>query len=232
MFVLLLVPFDATPHTHLKISSENLRFSPSSDWNNSTQMSSCPLYMYPYENKSLQNIDGEEWKEINGLNGYYAVSNFGRVKRIKASPERGKPIKIMAQSHPDRYLTLHLYVVNKSHYYLTHRVVALHFIENPNNFPDVNHKDGVKLNNHVSNLEWCTRGHNIRHSYRTGLQVAKRGEESGVSKLKDKDVIFIRTNRDLYSVEYFCKMYSISPNTVCHIIANFTWRHIKVHQKY
>lgn len=232
MFVMLTFAFNVSSlQSHIKISSESLWFLPSLDSNVNTRMSSCPIIMYPYQNKSLTAIDGEKWKEINGTDGFYSVSNFGRVKRSKLSPNRSKPIKILSPSHPERYLTVHLRQGDKHWYWLVHRLVAIHFIDNPNEDSYVNHKDGNKLNNHFSNLEWCTAGENIRHSFKMGLQVAKRGEEIGNSKLKNEDIVFMRKNRDEYTVEEFSEMFEVKHAAICQIIANYTWRHIKVHHK-
>lgn len=65
----------------------------------------------------------------------------------------------------------------KSKWIKLHRAVALTYIPNPENKPDVNHKDGDKENNHVDNLEWMTRKENIKHGYDTGLIVSKKGKE-------------------------------------------------------
>lgn len=67
------------------------------------------------------------------------------------------------------YLGVNLWDGQKSHRRYCHRLVAQSFLENPNNYPDVNHIDGDKLNNLVDNLEWCTRAHNMNHARDTGL---------------------------------------------------------------
>lgn len=105
----------------------------------------------------------EEWRDIKGFEGLYQVSNLGNVKRIKHGgckfgygyrtlPER------MVKQHPDYhgYKKVHLWKNNKDKPLFVHRLVAIAFIENPNNYPQINHKDEDKTNNCVSNLEWCT----------------------------------------------------------------------------
>ena len=65
---------------------------------------------------------------------------------------------------------------------LVHRLVAEAFIPNPNNYPVINHIDCKKTNNNVNNLEWCTQKHNVRESFKNGLQKAPKGKESTCSK--------------------------------------------------
>jgi len=67
------------------------------------------------------------------------------------------------------YQQVNVYKKGKQKTYLIHRLVALKYIPNPNNLPEVNHIDGDKLNNHYKNLEWCTRPANIQHGFDTGL---------------------------------------------------------------
>lgn len=73
-----------------------------------------------------------------------------------------------------------------------HRMIAEAFLPNLEGLPFINHKDGNKLNNDVSNLEWCTQKHNIQHAYATGLIVMGKGEKAGNVKLSDAEVIEVR----------------------------------------
>ena len=127
--------------------------------------------MNNFENKT------EIWKDIPGYEGIYQVSNEGRIKSIphciKANKHGGKRIaeerikNITIGWHG--YLWVSLCKNGKSKTYSVHRLVAITFIKNPNEFPAVNHIDGNKENNHVSNLEWCTNHENQMHASRNGL---------------------------------------------------------------
>lgn len=103
---------------------------------------------------------GEIWKQINGHPDYY-ISNLGRVYSFKRSGKILTPCI-------DRfgYCMLHLWEENKQHMVKVHRLVAEHFIPNPDNLSDVNHKDENKQNNKVENLEWCNRQYNLNHGTR------------------------------------------------------------------
>ena len=103
----------------------------------------------------------EEWKEV-GDGFDYSVSNSGRVRR-NGSP-RDKAVR-------DRmgYLTVDLYKNGKRSTKRVNRLVAGAFIPNPDNKPEVNHKDGNRHNNTVSNLEWATKLENVKHAWETGL---------------------------------------------------------------
>lgn len=99
----------------------------------------------------------EVWKDIAEFDGYYQVSNYGRVRRsdnhrIKASP-------LNAYGYPQ----VNLYKNGKAHLRRVHRLVAMAFIPNPNNLPMINHKDEVPTNNNVDNLEWCDAKYNVNY---------------------------------------------------------------------
>lgn len=104
----------------------------------------------------------EEWKEVNGYEGLYWISNLGRVKNSKGH--------ILKQSHSrdqffgeNPYLKVALWKNNRSKNFRVHRLVAEAFIGNPDGLPYVNHKDGNKTNNCVDNLEWCTPKYNSNY---------------------------------------------------------------------
>ena len=110
----------------------------------------------------------EIWKDISGYEGLYQVSNCGRVKSLNYN--HTKTGKVLCEKHhKSNYVTVVLCKngVNKNK--SIHTLVATAFIENPNNYPCVNHIDGNKRNNNVSNLEWCTHKQNIEHAIKTGL---------------------------------------------------------------
>lgn len=109
----------------------------------------------------------EIWKDIKEYEGLYQVSNLGKVKSLKRN-------KIITPKLIHSYFSVILY--NKKNYknFRIHRLVAQAFIPNPNNYPQVNHIDGNKLNNSVNNLEWCTQSHNMKEAYRIGLEKPKK----------------------------------------------------------
>lgn len=118
----------------------------------------------------------EIWKDIEGYEVLYSVSNLGRVKSmgIKHRHNYGryatKPVKMLSQRPNGRgYATVRLSRDTKARTFRTHRLVACAFLPNPNNYGLVNHIDGNKLNNKVSNLEWCSPKQNVEHAWRTGL---------------------------------------------------------------
>lgn len=95
----------------------------------------------------------EEWRDIPGYEGKYWVSSYGRIRN------KNKIMKPMICSNG--YLSACLWKNNVQKKVLLHRLVAIVFVPNPSNYPEVNHKDGVKTNNCATNLEWCTRRYNL-----------------------------------------------------------------------
>lgn len=112
----------------------------------------------------------EEWRDVIGYEGLFKISNLGRVKSFRVK-EEGKPIKTLI--HKSGYEVFCTRVGGrkngKSKVLRVHVLVAKAFIDNPENKPYVNHKDGVKNNNLPDNLEWVTNQENIKHAYDMGL---------------------------------------------------------------
>jgi hypothetical protein len=114
----------------------------------------------------------EEWKEINGFEDYL-ISNYGNVYSKKNN-------KLLQHKSNGVYKNISLSKNNKPNYKYIHRLVCDAFCENPHNKPMVNHKDGNKLNNHYSNLEWVTKGENQSHAFRTGLRIPSEKQRQSV----------------------------------------------------
>lgn len=109
----------------------------------------------------------EIFKDIEGYEGLYQISNMGSVKSLGNGNSNNSKEKILKPTKDKKgYLTVDLYKQGKRKIYKVHRLVAQKFIENPNNLPQVNHKDEDKTNNQVNNLEWCDCQYNINYGTR------------------------------------------------------------------
>ena len=116
-------------------------------------------------------MENEIWKDVKGYEGYYQVSNMGRVKsmRVLKTPKNGVKCRKNAflstkTSHDKQYVTVALCRDGEKKQTQVHRLVAEAFIPNPNNLPFVNHKDENPSNNRADNLEWCTMDYNFQYS--------------------------------------------------------------------
>lgn len=112
----------------------------------------------------------EVWKDIEGYEGKYQVSNLGNVRSFTRWG-KGKNLKPSASGNPGPYK--HVQLVGKGRGDVRscniHRLVAKAFVENPEGYPEINHKDGNTLNNVADNLEWCEHLHNMHHALDNGL---------------------------------------------------------------
>lgn len=134
----------------------------------------------------------EQWKNIEGYEGLYQVSNYGRVRSLDRYVKhskggqkllKGKEVKTRINKTTG-YIEVGLSKDGKQTYHTIHRLIARAFIPNPNNLPVINHIDGCKINNSIDNLEWCTQQYNIQHSFNTGL--SKNNMTQEISSLGNK----------------------------------------------
>ncbi|MBN2365735.1 MAG: NUMOD4 motif-containing HNH endonuclease [Calditrichaeota bacterium] len=175
----------------------------------------------------------EIWEQIQGF-GDYQISNHGRVKSFKYKTPR-----ILKQSpNAEGYMRIVLYKNKKAYTKKVHRLIAQAFISNPQNFPCINHKNGIKIDNRIVNLEWCTYKENHIHArkiglypitdrYRLNLSLAKRGEKSS-TKLKSIDVIKIRDDYAKGAANQFelVEKYLVGQDYISRIVNKKVWRHL------
>jgi len=124
----------------------------------------------------------EEWKDIEGYEGLYEVSDMGRIKSRKRNGE-GRILKPGIDRYGYEFAALSHF--KDAHIYHVARLVAIHFNGNPNDLPQVNHIDGNKRNNRHDNLEWCTLQQNKEHAMKMGLFKDKfpKGEQHHNNKI-------------------------------------------------
>lgn len=123
----------------------------------------------------------EEWKSVVGYEGLYEVSDYGNIRSVDRvvdkgrylSFRKGKPLK--QHTHKKGYKEVHLCKNGEEKILKVHRLVAFAFIPNPNNLPQINHKDENTANNCVSNLEWCDGSYNINYGERNKRIAEKVG---------------------------------------------------------
>lgn len=159
-------------------------------------------------------------KDIKGFEGRYTISNLGIV--------RSKLTGIIMKPNITKfgYARVNLRKAKNREYksYFIHRLVAIHFLANPNNLPEVNHIDCNRTNNIVTNLEWVSREDNIKHSFMYG-SASHKGLRNPNSKLNNFDIEAIKclhkTNR-FYNTQ-IAKMFKVSSSTIDDIVNNTTW---------
>jgi len=176
----------------------------------------------------------EEFRDIKDYEGLYQVSNFGRVKSLERMTWNGygwylcKEIILKPSDNGIGYFVVRLSKDGIEIGYLVHQLVANAFIPNPENKPEVNHKDGIKSNNFVWNLEWNTSKENCDHKINV-LGKNCNGEKQGNHKLKELQVIEIleKWATRKYTMLQLGNEYNVHRITIFDIIHNKTWKHIK-----
>ena len=163
----------------------------------------------------------EEWKDIQGYEGRYQVSNLGRIRSsYKGSWNILKPI-----DNGQGYKHIKLFKDGERKHYYIHRLVAQTFIDNPNNYTEVNHIDENKANNCMENLEWCDREYNLSYNLgrkrraesRKGKYVGKENcmyGKKGEAHPTSKKVKCITTGEIFGSVKEAANKYNIHPSNI------------------
>lgn len=153
----------------------------------------------------------EVWKKVKGFENY-EVSNYGNVKSLKYNK-----IRLLKQEKVKGYLRVSLSKENKVKRFQVHRLVAESFITNYLNKPCVNHINGIKIDNRVSNLEWATYSENEIHSYN---YLQKKNHNR---KLKDEQVFFIK-NKAIKgkngNIKRLAKKFKVDVTTIYNILKN------------
>ncbi len=164
----------------------------------------------------------EIWKVIQNF-PMYSVSNKGRIRNNKSGKikkecyhNKGYPMVQLLDSR-----------IRKASTKKIHRLVAIEFIPNPNNYPQINHVDGNKTNNNVENLEWCSNSYNNKHCRKLGLN-PEFGENHHRAKLTEDSV---RQIRKLYkegvSTAKLSEMFGIAKPNIFHVWKRNSWKHVK-----
>lgn len=178
----------------------------------------------------------DEWKDIVGYEGYYKISNTGEIKSLERFTKSNKtrsrkvPAKIINfRIDKDGYKTRTLCKDAKKYKISEHRLVALTFLPNPNNLLQVNHKNGIKTDNRVENLEWCTDSENKRHALDNDLKIPAKGDSIGTSKITNEQAIKIKQLfKKGYTTRKISDIFQISYQLVWKIKKDQTWSHIKI----
>lgn len=147
----------------------------------------------------------EIWKPVVGWEDSYMVSSFGRVKSLERVVPFGRATRVIKEKLLKQvkkgtcsYYSVNLPIKGKQHWKLVHRLVAQAFLPNPNNYPEVNHKDENKENNSITNLEWCDREYN--HFYGTARErqgdTLKKGFQENKYKIKYHKIPIIQFTLD------------------------------------
>lgn len=177
-----------------------------------------------------------EWLDVPKWDGFYLASYGGEIKSIdrqiphqrwhKGGVRSVRGVILKPKTDKDGYLNVCLSGGGIKKDFRKARLIALTFIQNPLNLPEVNHIDGDKTNDAVPNLEWSTGSNNIRHSFEKLGRAPLRGEKVGNSKLTENIVRKILASN--LSQERLSLLFSVSQSHIHRIKSGLAWKHIKI----
>ncbi len=162
----------------------------------------------------------ENWKKIEGYEKY-SVSDFGRIRNDKT----GRIMKTPCGKNG--YARLMLYNDMGGSCKTVHKLVVKTFIPNTENKEQINHIDGNKMNNNVTNLEWVSPSENIRHSFVNGLSKGPKGEINGQCKLTEVEVLEIRRLRkEGWKQNEIARKFNVVQGQISYIVNKKSWVHV------
>lgn len=172
--------------------------------------------MTPQEIELYRKVQGRrgEWSDIPGYGGYYAANEHGDILSVRS----GK--LLVPTKTSNGYLSVQLSVNGKVKRMKVAKIVAMLFIPNPHGYPQINHKDGVKTNDHKDNLEWCTQSQNVTHAYDMGLMASER---DGNAKLTIRDVKYIRSQKGKKFHREIAEEMGVCKSTIGFILRGESW---------
>lgn len=188
------------------------------------------------EVKSYNDKDLEIWKDVELFHNKYEISNKGRLRSkerfVASSIQKLGFRKLKSKIKPPQnngkgYLQFYVQIENKRFLEYVHRLVAIAFIPNPENKPEVNHKDGDKANNNDWNLEWSTKIENMEHASINDFM--SKGEKHPSSKLTVVNVMALRRLYKLnpgFNKTIVAKKLGVKDSTIHKIINNQSWKHL------
>lgn len=177
------------------------------------------IALYPF---GLEDLPGEIWVWIKDYKGLYQISNYGRVKSFpRNTTSKIRIMKPLLSRSGYLYVSLKKKKTKRFRFEI-HRLVALAFIPNPENKTTVNHKDGIKLNNCVENLEWATKSENMQHSYDIGLRKSSNLTLEDVKHIRE---IYIPSNRE-YGARALSKKFGVAHTTILDIVHGKSYKNI------
>lgn len=182
-------------------------------------------------------LPNEEWRDVPGYVGYYQVSNFSRIRSLDmlvnhncggTALRKGRILTQQKTHHP--YLRVTFSINGKRSDFFAHIIVGLVWVANPSSKPKINHKNGIKLDNLPSNLEWCTDSENIQHAYDTGLFPKRFGANNHFTKLTEQQAREIKLMiRDTsMTVKTIAEAFNVSRGAIYGIKKGFNWSHLKI----
>jgi len=158
-------------------------------------------------------------KDIIDYEGRYKVCSNGDILSLPNRNNKYKEIKLKQRLDVSGYPVVCLFKEKKKMLKVS-RLVAIHFLTNPDNLPQVNHKNGIKENNNVSNLEWCTPSENLKHAFKIGLK-SQVGEKNSRSKLKTNQIVYIRKSK--LKQRELAERFNVDQTTISKIQNNNRW---------
>ena len=174
----------------------------------------------------IESLTGEIWRDVEGYEGLYQISNFGRVNSLRWAGGRIMCPKTSKFGYP----CLTLFKDSRKHFTAVHILVARAFVPNPENKPIVHHKDNDPANCRADNLEWVTYSENEYRAFQAGRKFGLDGEDNPGAKLSNDDVrlireLYIEGDRE-FGGRALAKRFGVSPSAISGIIRGKTFKNI------